>query len=195
MLKLAMEIKLTSNQGLQLIGKKEMVLVNPSLELLKKSTARVVIYAKEQAEQGLLTVDNRVIIVGPGEYEIGGVEVLGYSDSSGGVIYTILIDGVTVGFLGYLSTELSDKKIDRIGSADVLVADIGKNDVSSSKSLLKLAKCWGVNYLIPVGYKVGEQAITDFLNVTDNEGMETVDSLKIDKDNLPEGLEVVLLHE
>ena len=195
MLKLAMEIKLTSDNGLQLNGKRETVLINPSSELLKTSAARIVIYAKEQVKHGLLTEDNRVIIIGPGEYEIGGVEVLGYGDGSGGFVYTVLIDGVTVGLLGRLTTELSEKKVDRIGSVDVLVADIGENNVSGNKSLLKLAKGWGVNYLLPVGYKMGEQAIQDFLNLTDNEGMEAVSGLKIDKDNLPEGLEVVLLHE
>ena len=194
MLKLAMDIKLVESNCLQLSGKKETVLINPSNDLLKKTNSRIVVYNK-QIEPGLLTANNKVLIVGPGEYEVGGVEIIGLGDGNGGVIYSIIIDGVTLAVLANIKTELTEKKIDKLGSADVLVADVGQNDTAQNKALFKLAKGMGVNYLVPIGAISSEPHLIDFLNVTDNEGLESVASLKIDKDNLPEGLEVVLLHE
>jgi hypothetical protein len=42
---------------------------------------------------------------------------------------------------------------------------------------------------------VGSPELVSFLNLADNEGLEPVISQKIDKDNLPEGMEVILLKE
>ncbi|MFZ2153086.1 MAG: MBL fold metallo-hydrolase [Microgenomates group bacterium] len=189
-----MEIKLINKNGLQLVGKKETVLINPDEEMMKKSNARIVIF-NQKKETGLLTIENRILIVGPGEYEVGGVEIMGTGDGNGGTVYTIVVDGVTVAVMGQIKEELSDKKLDKIGSADVLMADISQNDISKDKMILKLAKGMGVNYLLPIGSARGEKELTDFLDASDSEGLEAVASLKTDKDSLPEGLEVVLLHE
>jgi hypothetical protein len=194
MLKSGMEIKNNGQNGLQIIGKKETVLVNPSGDTLKKSTSRVILYNRK-VETGLLTMENKVLIIGPGEYEVGGVEINGHNDGEDGVVYSVVIDGIAVAILGSLKGELSEKKIDKIGSADVLLADIGGYGESQSKSLLKLAKKWGANYLLPYGQNEGGTETKDFLNVADNEGLEPVASLKIDKDTLPEGMETVLLKE
>lgn len=194
MLKSGMEIKNNGKSGLQIIGKKETVLVNPSGDTLKKSGSRVILYNRK-VETGLLTMENKVLIIGPGEYEVGGVEINGHNDGESGVVYSVVIDGVTVAILGSLKGELSEKKIDKVGSADVLLADIGGYGESQNKALLKLAKKWGANYLLPYGQSESGTETSDFLNVTDNEGLEAVDSLKVDKDTLPEGMETVILKE
>jgi len=194
MLKSGMEIKNNGKNGLQIIGKKETVLVNPSADTLKKTSSRVILYNRA-VETGLLTIDNKVLIIGPGEYEVGGVEINGYNDGENGVVYSSVIDGLTVAILSNIKGELSEKKIDKVGSADVLLADIGGYGEAQSKALLKLAKKMGVNYLLPYGQGESGTEIKDFLNVTDNEGLESVASLKIDKDTLPEGMETVVLKE
>lgn len=194
MLKSGMEIKNNGKNGLQIIGKKETVLVNPSADTLKKTTSRVILY-NQKVETGLLTMDNKVLIIGPGEYEVGGVEINGHNDGEHGVVYSVVIDGITVAILGNLKGELSEKKIDKVGSADVLLADIGGYGDVQSKALLKLAKKWGANYVLPYGQNEGGTELKDFLNAADNEGLEAVASLKVDKDNLPEGMETVLLKE
>jgi hypothetical protein len=194
MLKSAMEIKNTDKNGLQIVGKKESVLINPSEEILKKTVSRVVLFNKP-VEGGLLTRDDKVLIVGPGEYEVGGIEINGLSDGASGVIYSVVIDGVSIAILGQFNGELSDKKIEKIGSADVLLADIAGYGETQGKSLMKLAKSWGANYVVPYGMVADSAELKGLLNVSDNEGLEPVVSLKIDKDNLPEGVEMVLLKE
>ncbi|HPD44895.1 MAG TPA: hypothetical protein PK131_01820, partial [Candidatus Woesebacteria bacterium] len=61
------------------------------------------------------------------------------------------------------------------------------------KDWRELAKKWGVNYLIPVGGKPDSKVLVTFLDEVDEEGLEPIESLKVDKDNLPDGLEIVLL--
>ena len=57
--------------------------------------------------------------------------------------------------------------------------------------MVDLAKKWGANYLIPINYNDDE--LKKFLSETDNEGTESTEGLKVDKDSLPDGLEVVVL--
>lgn len=192
MLKLTMEIKLVEQNGLQLIGKKENILVNPTPELLKTSSSRLAIY-NYPIELDKYNDEKRIYVTGPGEYEIGGVEIVGYSDGHKGVIFTIVLEGITVGVLGQINGELTDKRMAKIAGVDVLVVNIKGNDSTKNKFILKLAKSWGVNYLVPIGVDHKSTEMIEFLNLTDNEGLEPVSSLKPDRNTLPDGMEVVLI--
>ena len=184
MLKSAMDIKFIGNQTFVLKGKKESVLVNPEKELLEKNTSRIVIYSQSKQEE-LRSVGEKVAVMGPGEYEIGGVEINGFSDGHEGTIYTVLVDGVTVCILSKLQEALSDKKIEKVDGVDVLITDVANG--------MQLAKKWGANYVVPSGYTVDSPDYKKFLDEADCEGLAPVELLKVDKDNLPEGMEVVIL--
>ena len=83
--------------------------------------------------------------------------------------------------------------MEKISGVDVLIADISNG--IGPKEILNLAKKWGANYVIPAGYDQGDAAIKKFIDESDIEGQELMESLKVDKDNLPEGTEVVILKE
>ena len=187
-----MEIKLIKGSSVLIVGKKEKVLVNPESEMLKKNISRIMIYNVSKYEE-LRTVGEKVSIMGPGEYEIGGVEIDGYSAGGGSTMFTVLIDGVSLGLLGKLKEELTEKKTGKVSGVDVLIVDIDNEKGIGAKAVLSLAKSWGANYVVPVGNNEAE--MKKFLDETDSEGIEAVESLKIDKDNLPEGTEVVILKE
>lgn len=192
MLKSAMDIKLIKAASVLISGKKEKVLVNPSAEILEKNVSRIVIYNRSKYEE-LRTIGDKVSIMGPGEYEIGGVEIDGFNGGDGNTIFTVLVDGVSVGVLGKLKEELNEKKSGKVSGVDVLIVDIDNKGGVSPKSVLKLAKSWGANYVIPVGSD--EIELKAFLDEFDSEGIEAIDVLKVDKDNLPDGTEIVLLKE
>jgi len=59
--------------------------------------------------------------------------------------------------------------------------------------IVSLAKKWGANYLIPVGYIEKDNNLVKFLDEVDAEGQEEIDFLKVEKENLPDGMEVVVL--
>ena len=188
-----MEIKYLGEKVIFLKGKKEAVLVDPNKGLIgdSKLGARVIIYTNENSGQADLLGD-KVVINGPGEYEIGGIEINGVNGEDGNTVYKLLIDGFKVVAMGELKQELSEKRIEKIEEADILLTSPKINGGVNYKMLKDLAKKWGVNYLIPI--TSDEESLKTFSDEADIEGLEAVESLKLEKvDDLLDGLEVKLL--
>lgn len=187
-----MEIKILENNSAYLKGKKENVFINPNKEKREdgKYPSRIFLFTAEKYD-GMGLEKDRILIRAPGEYEIGGVEVNGYSNGSDNTLFVVNIDGIRVVFLGDLEEALSDKRIEKIDSADVLIAPVLIKGSASGKLVLDWAKKWGVNYLIPMSEE--KDSLEKFLDQADEEGLEAIESLKVDKDDLPDGLELKLL--
>jgi len=188
-----MEIKLLNKDIVFIKGKKESVLVNPKEKELNdtKLMARIVIFTNENNGKADL-VGDRVLINGAGEYEIGGIEINGINGEDGNTAYRLVVDGFAIVLLGDLQQELTPKRIERIDSTDILIAPTKIGEATSFKLVKDWAKKWGVNYLIPISKE--DESLKLFLDAADEEGLEEVESLKIEKaDDLPDGLEVKLL--
>ena len=188
-----MEIKYLGEKVIFLKGKKEAVLVDPSKGLIgdSKFGARAIIYTHEEGERSDLLGD-KVVINGPGEYEIGGIEINGVNGEDGNTVYKLVIDGFKVVVMGELKQELSEKRVEKIEEADILLTSPKINGGVNYKMLKDLSKKWGVNYLIPITSDV--ESLKTFSDEADIEGLEAVESLKLEKvDDLPDGLEVKLL--
>lgn len=187
-----MEIRALGNYSALIKGKKENILINPSEDFLgrDKGNSRILLFTADEFD-GVGLMENKVLIRGAGEYEIGGVEILGLDVDSKNTIYSISVDGISVLVLGRLAESLSDKKIERLEGIDVLLAPTSLGEKPSSKLIKDWAKKWGVNYLIPMGDNEG--MLSKFLDDFDDENLEPVEFLKVEKENLPEGLELKLL--
>ena len=189
-----MEIKLLNDSTIYLKGKKESVLVDPTkTELVEnKGNSRIIIYTSGDFNEETLSSDEKIIIKGSGEYEIGGIEIMGVNGEDGNTVYRIVIDGFILVILGKISQELTPKRIERVDSTDILLAPTKIGDKCSFKLTKEWAKKWGANYLIPV--TENEDSLKMFLDEADEEGLEKVDSLKLEKqEELPDGLEIKLL--
>ena len=188
-----MEIKILENQTVYLKGKKENILINPDEKKRNdaKYQSRIFLFTAEKYD-GMGFESDKILIRAPGEYEVGGIDINGYPVGQN-TIYVIYIDGVKVVFLGDLDEPLSDKRIEKIDSADVLMAPVAIKGSACGKLVLEWAKKWGVNYLIPMEYGEDVVNLGKFLDQADQEGLEPVDSLKIDKDDLPDGMELKVL--
>lgn len=188
-----MEIKYLGEKTIFLKGKKESVLIDPNESVFSdtKYKSRVILYTNEKERQADL-IDDRVLINGPGEYEIGGIEINGINGEDGNTVYKVTVDGFKLVIVGELEQELSEKRRERIDDVDILLIS-SKVLVSFGYKVVKdWAKKWGVNYLVPISDD--KEMLKKFLDETDNEGLEAVESLKLDKiDDLPDGLEVKLL--
>lgn len=178
-----MEIKKTKEKNIVLVGKKETVLVDPEAW----TNERIVLFTSGKKSE--LYQGGTIVISGPGEYEVGGVEVEGMRTGQS-TAYVVTVDRVRIGIIGKLEETLTEKKTDRINELDVLIFDLSMK--VSFKEIVKLAKAWGVNYLIPID-GTGEGKLKEFLDEMDEEGLEKVESFKVDRDELPDGMEVVLL--
>jgi hypothetical protein len=188
-----MEIRCINGRTVLLKGRKESLLVNPTREVvdINKTQSRVIAFTSKKYDCLGLTEGDKVVLRGPGEYEVGGVEILGINAGNGDTVYVINVDGVTVGVLGEITEVLSDKRIERINAVDVLLAPVGGDKIVGGKIVLSWAKKWGANYLIPVGGEANTEEMKKFLDEVDREDLQPIESLKIDKENLPEGLEIV----
>jgi hypothetical protein len=186
-----MEIRYLGKKAIALKGKKETILVNEDFTKAKINS-RVSVYTDHNSVSPIF-VDQGIVIAGAGEYEVGGVDINGWVDGSGGTLYTITIDGIEVMVLDSIDKELDDKKIEKIDGVDVLVVSIDKLNGISGKNYLNLAKKLGANYLLPIGFTKGDEKINKFLDDVDEEGLEYLDCLKVDKDDLPNNLEIKLI--
>lgn len=189
-----MEIKLLNDSTIYLKGKKESVLVDPTkTELVEnKGNSRIIIYTSGDFNEETLSNDEKIIIRGSGEYEIGGIEIMGVNGEDGNTVYRIVIDGFILVILGKINQELTQKRIERIDSTDIMLAPTRIGDKCSFKLTKEWAKKWGANYLIPV--TEDQDFLKKFLDEADEEGLEKVDSLKLEKqEELPDGLEIKLL--
>lgn len=187
-----MDIKKINENSILLKGKKESVLINPGAEMIKDNKFQSRIFVFLSKDSGFVDLqDNKLMIDGPGEYEVGGVEILGFKGGTNETLYTINMDGVLVCVVGDIEEALSDKRIEKIDNVDVLIVSVKNRKDVGNKMIMDWAKKWGVNYLIPINYN--DEELKKALDDMDMEGLEPIDALKVEKENLPDGMEVVVL--
>lgn len=189
-----MEIKFLNNSTIFIKGKKESILIDPTEKEIveNKNASRTLIYTSGDFNDTSLVTDQKIIIRGGGEYEIGGVEIMGINGEDGNTVYRIVIDSFVLVILGRIKQELTPKRIERIDSTDILIAPTNIGGSCSFKLVQGWAKKWGANYLVP---EIDDEIfLKKFLDDADEEGLEKVDSLKLEKqEDLPDGLEIKLL--
>ena len=93
------------------------------------------------------------IIDSPGEYEVGGVRVLGVADGENN-LYNIEIDGVKISHLGFLKNDLDDEKISIFDDSDIILIPVGNNEVLDAEAAMKLINKLEPSIAIPMLYSV-----------------------------------------
>jgi L-ascorbate metabolism protein UlaG (beta-lactamase superfamily) len=102
------------------------------------------------------------IISRPGEYEIGGVLIIGIStfhDEENGVIqgkntvYAIEIDDVTICHLGDLGHPLSASQVEELGNVDVMLVPVGGATTIAASQAAALIRSVEPKIVIPMHYK------------------------------------------
>ncbi len=128
------------------------------------------------------------IINGPGEYEISGNFVRGFSSvgprNKINTIYTLTVDNVNICHLGVLADiKLDDKTTEEIGAVDVLVTPIGEGGTISAKDAAKLAASLEPKIIVPILYSEKGQELKTFLKEMGG-GETKVDKLSLRKKDL-----------
>jgi hypothetical protein len=139
------------------------------------------------------------VINGPGDYEIKDIFVKGVMSNTSisekdyiNTIYSIIIDGINLVFLGSLnSSEISKEAREAIGMADILFVPVGK-DFLDAKSASRIALSLDSKMVIPMDYE--KDTLQSFLKEMSEEGVLPIDKLTIKRKDL-EGkeAEVVVL--
>lgn len=102
------------------------------------------------------------IVEGPGEYEISGISIIGYSsfhDAKKGeergknTVYVIESEGLRIAHLGDLGHMLSDDLVGEMGSIDILMIPVGGNFTISAKEAVEICSKVDPYYILPMHYK------------------------------------------
>lgn len=152
--------------------------------------------------------ENPFIIDFPGEYEVQGISVFGTktfhdqvqgAEKGSNIVFKVLLDGLSICHLGDLAHQLDEKQLDAIGMVDILLVPVGGPSSLMAEEAIKVINAISPSILIPMHYadedypsdtrvKPLEQFLQSFgMNV------EPQEKLVIEKDRLPEEMELVVL--
>lgn len=97
----------------------------------------------------------------PGEFEVKGVFVRGIQDPSVGVgeklrpvLYRIVAEGMSVGFLGQIKRALTDMEIEELGDIDILLIPVGGGEVMDSKLANEMISRIEPRMVVPLHYDI-----------------------------------------
>ena len=93
-----MDISIVSENSIKLKGKSIVFIVDPALALVKTNADAIILLNGVNGDNNIdksRVVDSRIIINGPGEYEVGGTKVSGTSTPKG-ILYKLSIDEISI---------------------------------------------------------------------------------------------------
>ncbi|KKS82523.1 MAG: Zn-dependent hydrolase of the beta-lactamase fold-like protein [Candidatus Wolfebacteria bacterium GW2011_GWC1_43_10] len=100
------------------------------------------------------------IVLGAGEYDVGGVKIRGFSlnsESSDKFFKTVFVirwDQITIGLLGHLSSQPPPEIMENFEEVDILIAPAGGTPFLSQELVGKLVKQLNPKIFLPSFYKV-----------------------------------------
>ena len=183
-----MDISILSKTTIKIRARHASIIVDPSAECPKVSSDAVILLNNENVDLSRI-VDYRIVINGPGEYEISGVKVLGVRGDKG-FVYGFSADGLSV-ILGR-SSDIS--KISAIGGS----ASGRKEEINSECQIAILNADEEVNSSvvtkfepkIVILYGDNKEIAAKLLG---KENLPLIKKFTVAKDKLPEEMEVVVL--
>lgn len=187
-----MDIEYKGGNGVVLTAKKTTVVVDPKLSVvgLKDRAVKDQVELATEARFAVSDSDARLVIEGPGDYEIGdfsihGVGATRHIDTEGSeklsTIYRVETGEVRLAILGNIAPKLTEEQLEEIGVVDLLVIPVGGNgytlDATSAAALVRQIDPKGV---IPVHYAddaLKYEVAQDMLDVFEKELGAPVESM------------------
>lgn len=196
-----MEIEYKGANGLAIKSNQINIVVDPKLSIvglkdIKVSDALEIVTQPELA----LDANQKILIDGPGEYEVSRVSVKGiaakrYRDETGEkfTVYRLEISGSRIAILGHSTENLDETQLEALGVIDILALPVGGNNYTlDAHQAAKLVNQIDPRIVIPlhyadkgVKYDVEQDDLENFLKELGAPEHEVVDKLKIKNGILP----------
>ncbi len=152
-----------------------------------------------------------VLLNGPGEYEVANLSIKGVrtplaqppseeeEGSPWNTIFTVEIEGMVVCHLGDLGGPLLSRQIEELSSPQILLVPVGGHCTLTSAEAADIVNVISPRIVIPMHYQTpGVEAELDglapFLKELGVKAQEPQSRLTVTKANLPDELQVVVLH-
>ncbi len=146
------------------------------------------------------------VLSGPGEYEIGGVFIIGVltfdpasEDPQRNVIYVLDYDSLTVAHLGCLAHVPNQSMIDALGAVDIALVPVGGGPGLSSSEAAEVVSLLEPSLVIPMHFGTEAlrgmelDAVDRFLKEMGSDRLPPEPTLRVSSGSLPEQTQVVLL--
>jgi len=189
----SMEITYLGHSSFKIKGKNASVVTDPyddyiGLKFPKVEADIVTVSHDHKDHNQHKRVSNiKRVVDGPGEYEISGVSIIGipsFHDNKKGtlrgrnIIFIFEIDGIKIVHFGDLGHKLSNKKIEKISGADILMIPVGGKYTIGSTEAFEIVKSIEPAVTIPMHYQTPNLSKKDFGELTSVEAFVTETGLK-----------------
>ncbi len=208
-----MDINWLGHSCFRLKGSQRVVITDPySPEIgytLGKQSAAIITVSHQHPGHSFVAgiSDNPRVIKGPGEYEVAGTLIIGlatFHDREEGrargknTVYVIQLDELSVCHLGDIGHPLTARQIEEIGNVDILLVPVGGMSTINATTAAEVVRQLEPRLVIPMHFKTPVvnkdlEPIDRFLKEMGVKDAATRPRLVVTKNNLPAGMQVVLL--
>lgn len=196
---------LLSNAG----GKVRVVVDDNLASLGAKSVTKPGDIVLFSGPHGSPAVEAKLVIDGPGEYEVSDVSVYGiparsHMDEAGSksaTMYKVLTNDLSIFIPGHIYPDLTDDQLEAIGMVDVMCIPVGGSGYTLDPvGALKIIKKIEPKLIIPthfadkgITYPVPQQDLAHVLHEMSMEPKETVQKLRLKSSDLPDLTQLIVL--
>lgn len=154
-------------------------------------------------------VETKLVIDGPGEYEVSEVSVYGIAarahmdepDAHTTTMYKVITKELSIFIPGHIYPELNDAQLEVIGMVDVMAIPVGGSGYTLDPvGALKVIKQIEPKLIIPthyemkgINYPVPQQSLEHVLHELSMEPKETTTKLKLKSSDLPDLTQLIVL--
>ncbi|MGM0629334.1 MAG: MBL fold metallo-hydrolase [Patescibacteria group bacterium] len=132
------------------------------------------------------------IIDGPGEYEVGGITVTGFSSLANhesrriNTIYTLRLESMNLCILGALcDADIPAETLEKIDGVDIVFVPIGGEGVLGPAEAYKLSVKLEAKVMIPCHYlDVNDACVSDFMNETGADKSAIIDKFTVKRKDI-----------
>ena len=158
------DIEYKGGNGIVVTTKKTSLVIDPKVSLvgLKDLSVKDAVELATEARFLLNDPAARLVLEGPGEYEVGDFSIRGVAaqrhidteqDEKRATIYRIEVGDVRIALLGNIDATLSDDQLEALGVVDILLVPVGGGGYTlDATSAATLTRHIGPKVVIPIHY-------------------------------------------
>jgi hypothetical protein len=178
---LKMDINILDKNSIKIKIKKVNFVIDPGSSISKTNADAIIAFDASAIDSTRVT-DYRVIIKGPGEYEVGGVKVVGVKDGES-LAYSLIAQETSI-IIGKASS--LGKMLDKVSEHGIAVLDI---DSKLDPSIITAIE---PRYLVLYGEKVKEELSSLSKELLEKK-TESSQKISLNEEKMPEEMELFVL--
>ncbi len=207
-----MDIQFYGANCIVISQKNTRIVVDDNLAVLGKKNvikAGDVVLKTSELEGSNLSVDAKIIIDCPGEYEVDDISIVGIPvrlntdepDKHSGTMFKLTTNDIDLLITGRIYPLLNDQQLEAVGMCDVLIIPVGGNGYATdAKGALKIIKDLEPKLVIPtnyaikgINYPVDQSSFEDALKELGMDAREKVSKLKLKATDLTDVTQLIEL--